>query len=170
MPGLTSVACRVGWFSVSASLATWMFEPIAFPEGESPMKKTYVGGCHCGAVRYEADIDLSAGTLKCNCSICTKVRNWLVFVKPDEFRLRAGETELSDYQFGAKRIHHLFCKHCGVHSFGRADAPELGGKSYAVNVNCLADVNIDELVSAPINYVDGRNDNWKAPPAETRHL
>jgi hypothetical protein len=46
----------------------------------------------------------------------------------------------------------------------------LGGKSYAVNVNCLDDVEIDELVSAPIKYVDGRNDNWKSPPAETRHL
>jgi hypothetical protein len=134
------------------------------------MKKTYVGGCHCGAVRYEADIDLSAGTLKCNCSICTKVRNWLAFVKPDDFRLVAGETEFTDYQFGTRRIHHLFCRHCGVHSFGWADAPEMGGMSYAVNVNCLDDVDIDELVSAPINYVDGRNDNWKSPPAETRHL
>jgi len=98
------------------------------------------------------------------------VRKWLAFVIPVEFRLLAGETELTDYQFGAMRSHHLFCKHCGVHSFGWADAPELGGKSYAVNVNCLDDVNIDELVSAPITYVGGRNDNWKSPPAETRHL
>lgn len=134
------------------------------------MKRTYVGSCHCGAIRYEADIDLGAGTFKCNCSMCTKVKKWLTTVKPNEFRLLAGEAELTDYQFGAKSIHHLFCKHCGVHSFAWRDAPELGGKFYAVNVNCLNDVDIDALVSAPIAYVDGRNDNWQSPPTETRHL
>ena len=133
------------------------------------MKKTYLGGCHCGKVRYEADIDLSAGSFKCNCTICTKLRNWIVAVNPDDFRLLAGEAELSDYQFGAKKIHHQFCRQCGVHSFGWADNPK-EGKFYAVNVNCLDGLDVDELVSAPIKYVDGRNDNWKSPPTETRHL
>ena len=134
------------------------------------MKKTYAGGCHCGAVRFEADIDLSKGTIKCNCSICTKVRSWFVLVKPEEFRLLSGEADLTEYLFNTKSIHHLFCRHCGVRSFGWDDSPEKGGNFYAVHVNCLDTVDIDELVNAPVTYVDGRNDNYQSPPAETRHL
>lgn len=134
------------------------------------MKKTYTGSCHCGRVRYEADIDLSQGTFKCNCSICTKARNWITLVKPSDFRLLAGDDALSDYQFGAKSNHHQFCKYCGIRSFGWGESPELGGKFFAVNIACLDNVAVEELVSAPITYLDGRNDNWQAAPKEVRHL
>ena len=134
------------------------------------MKKTYSGSCHCDAVRFEADIDLSAGTFKCNCSICTKSRNWLALVKPDAFRLIAGESALSDYQFGKHTTHYVFCKHCGVSSFEWGEDKNLGGKFYAVKVTCLDDATVDELVNAPITYVDGRHDNYKAAPNEVRHL
>ena len=131
--------------------------------------KTYRGSCHCGAVRFEADIDLSAGTMRCNCSFCAKIRCWAIAVKPEAFRLLGGESDMHAYQFGAKREQHLFCKHCGVRPFGIANSPSRG-KFYGVNVACLEGVSAEELAGVPITYVDGLNDNWTTPPAGTRHL
>jgi len=133
------------------------------------MKKTYKGSCHCGKVRFEADLDLSAGTVKCNCSICAKQRSWLAAVSPADVRLLSGESDLADYQFGARRIHHRFCRTCGVRPFGQASM-DGGGAFYAINLGALDDVDPVELGNAPVVYVDGRHDNFEAPPAETRHL
>jgi hypothetical protein len=134
------------------------------------MHKTYHGSCHCGTVRFEADIDLSAGTGKCNCSICTKTRNWGVTIKPAAFRLLSGGDALQDYTFGSHSVHHTFCRICGVRPFGRGDIPEVGGEFYSINLACLDDVEPAELIDAPIRYCDGRNNRWEQAPAETRHL
>lgn len=132
--------------------------------------KTYHGSCHCGAVRYGAHLDLTAGTIKCNCSICTKMRNCGASIKADAFRLIAGEEVLSDYQFKSRRAHHVFCKHCGIRAFLRSDVPEMGGARVLIQVATLDDASPEELISAPVHYVDGRHDNFWNPPAETRHL
>ena len=131
--------------------------------------KTYQGSCHCGEVRFEADIDLSAGTIRCNCSICGKMRFWPAIVRPESFRLLAGQDQLTWYRFGTGVNGHPFCRHCGVHPFGTGTSPRWG-EFYAVNVSCLDDAAADELANAPIAWLDGRNDNWHIPPAEVRHL
>ena len=134
------------------------------------MKRTYHGSCHCGAVRFETDLDLSAGTGKCNCSICTKRRNWSAQVKPEDFRLISGADNLSDYQFGTMSGHHRFCKTCGVASFGDGYIEQIGGAYYSISLACLDDLDPTELAEAPVKYADGRNNKWWETPKETRHL
>jgi hypothetical protein len=113
------------------------------------MTQTYKGGCHCGAVQYELTADL-AGAMECNCSICAKRGALWAFAKPDQIKILKGEDAVSDYQFGKKRIHHLFCRTCGVGSFSRGNGPD-GSLSYAVNVRCLEGVDPSELKITPFD-------------------
>ena len=132
--------------------------------------QTYHGSCHCGAVRYEADIDFDAGTGRCNCSICTKLRKWGTVIKPENFRLLSGEDNLSSYQFATKSGHYRFCRTCGLHPFSDAYIEQLGGAIVSINIACLDDVPPETLINAPLNWADGRNNAWWEVPAEVRHL
>lgn len=130
--------------------------------------KTYQGSCHCGKVRFAADIDLSAGTIKCNCSICTKMRFWAAVVTPQAFRLAAPDG-IGEYRFLSKRDGHYFCRACGIHTHATGESPRMG-PFVAVFLACLDDATPEELIAAPVTWLDGRNDVWDKGPAETRHL
>jgi hypothetical protein len=138
--------------------------------------RTYHGSCHCGAVRFECELDLAAETTRCNCSICAKGRFWKSMVKASALRLLQGADALTDYQFGSDTIHHLFCRTCGIKPFGRANldlefrGERMQGEYYAVNVACLDDATPEQLAAVPVRYEDGRNDRWDREPPVTGHL
>lgn len=134
------------------------------------MKLTYKGSCHCGKVRFEADIDLDAGTGKCNCSICTKRRAWSALIKPEDFRLLSGADEMGEYQFGTMSGHYRFCRTCGIMPFSDGYLEQIGGAFVSVSLACLDDLDPSVLAEAPVTYADGRNNAWWNTPAETRHL
>jgi hypothetical protein len=82
-----------------------------------------------------------------------------------------GHEELSGYQPGEAKGHRGFCKHCGVIPYGWVPASEWNDSEYvSVNVAALDDLEPAELMAAPVQYMDGRADNWWSPPKETRHL
>jgi len=130
------------------------------------MHRTYHGSCHCGAIRFEVDMDLVAGTSKCNCSICRKRRSWTAIVKPEQFRLIEGSEVLADYQFGFRTSHHRFCTRCGCAPFGDGHVPEIGGDYVSINLGSLDDAPLEALAAAPVRYSDGRNNRWREEAAE----
>lgn len=121
------------------------------------------GSCHCGAVRFEVDIDASAGG-RCNCSVCTKLSPIGGIVKPGAFTLLSDESKLRSYEWGAKISKRYFCGECGVYCFGKGHLAEVGGDYVSVNLNTLDDVDPSQV---KITYWDGRHDNWQAGPRET---
>lgn len=114
------------------------------------MAQTYSGSCHCGKVAYEVTASLDS-VISCNCSMCRRKGYLLAFAPATDFELKQGESELSDYQFGSRTIHHLFCRHCGVSAFGRGKLPD-GTEMVAINVGCLEGVDLERL---SVQKVDG---------------
>jgi len=113
----------------------------------------YTGSCHCGAVRYSVEADLSQPVYACNCSMCGRSGALLAFVPMTKFTLEQGTDVLSDYQFHKHNIHHLFCKVCGIKSFAHGVGPG-GQEMAAVNVRCLDGV---EPTALEVKHVDGRS-------------
>jgi len=110
------------------------------------------GHCHCGAVQFEVEADLGM-TVECNCSHCSAKGLVLAFAPLDNFRLVAGEGELSEYRFNKHQIAHRFCATCGAQPFSMGERPD-GAKTVAINLRCVDGIEIEKL--SP-KKVDGRS-------------
>jgi len=121
--------------------------------------QTYRGSCHCGAVRIEFDGEVQ-GAEVCNCSICARTGYLHWYTAPEHFRLVRGEDALSDYRFGTRVAHNLFCNTCGVSPFRRARSDP---DKIDVNLRCVEGIDLDAL---RIERFDGAN--WEEAMQESR--
>ena len=114
------------------------------------------GGCHCGAVRFEAEAgEPPISALDCNCSVCRMTGFLHIMVPHDRFELLTGRDDLSSYRFGTGTAKHLFCRNCGVKSFYQ---PRSHPDAWSINANCL-----DEVPDLAVALFDGAH--WEQAKA-----
>lgn len=116
------------------------------------------GGCHCKAVRFEADVAEEVEILDCNCSICSATGFRHLVVPHGDFRLLGGEDRLTSYRFGTGTADHLFCSVCGIKSFYQ---PRSHPGCWSVNFNAL---DSSEGLQVSVRQFDGRN--WQRARAQ----
>ena len=78
------------------------------------MNQIYRGGCQCGAVLYEVELDAATATP------CGSV--WQRAALPGTFRLLTGDEQLRGVQFSAAAVHHFYCDRCGELTFAQCPA------------------------------------------------
>jgi len=114
------------------------------------------GGCHCGAVRFEAEVpEAPVPALDCNCSVCRMTGFLHIMARHEGFELICGRDALASYRFGSGTAEHLFCRQCGVKSFYQ---PRSHPDAWSVNANCL-----DQPLELDIEQFDGGN--WELAKA-----
>lgn len=120
------------------------------------------GGCHCGAVAWEAETDDDVIVDACNCSICAMTGFLHLIVPASRFRLLTEAEALSAYTFNTGVAKHLFCKTCGVKSFY---VPRSNPDGFSLNLNCMDRA---QFRSVDVRVFDGQN--WEANAASLAHL
>ena len=94
------------------------------------------GGCHCGLVRFEAEVPDAPEVLDCNCSMCSMTGYLHLIVPETMFRLIDGQRETTTYRFGSGKARHIFCAQCGIKSFYR---PRSHPDGISISLRCVDD-------------------------------
>jgi hypothetical protein len=123
-------------------------------------KKLFHGSCHCGKIKFQALIDLSEASGKCNCTMCTKNAIWKITVPPNDFKLLQGKDDLTRYSNDPQIGEYFFCKNCGTTPYHFIHKTEWSEESVGIKLNCLDDVSVEELASMPVVCTDGKAGTW----------
>ena len=99
------------------------------------------GGCHCGFIRFEADID-PANVGVCHCTDCQQLSGTafrvMVPCPEAQFHLTKGEPRIyiKTAESGRKR-QQAFCADCGSPLYATSDEPA-GARSFGIRIGTLA--------------------------------
>jgi hypothetical protein len=96
------------------------------------------GGCHCGYITYEADVDPNAVRI-CHCTDCQTLTGSAfranVSARKDDFKLLTGQPKIyvKTAESGTKRAHG-FCPECGTPIYAAA---VVDPQSYGLRVGTI---------------------------------
>lgn len=140
--------------------------PANYAAQEGEEMPIYAGSCHCGAVRFEIDTEIT-DLYTCDCSLCRKKNALMTTVHESRFKLLAGANRLTLYQWNTRIARHQFCGVCGIYTFHRKrSTPD----HYGINVRCLDDF---DPAAMPVRAAEGRGmslvdldppPSWSGPP------
>ena len=100
----------------------------------------YLGGCHCGGVRFEITTEQPLGPyFKCNCSLCSRKNAVMGAAPRSALTVIAGDELISTYAWNTREAQHYFCKVCGIytHHVMRGATDRVG-----VNMACIEGMDV----------------------------
>uniref|UniRef100_A0A8C5FBV3 Centromere protein V n=1 Tax=Gadus morhua TaxID=8049 RepID=A0A8C5FBV3_GADMO len=129
---ISQAFCARIWSGLTPKTYLSRFKSVLFFYRMDHVK--HIGGCHCGAVRFQVWNSPNLHVFECNCSICTKKQNLHFIVPKKQFLLLQGGGDLTTYTFNTHAARHTFCKICGVQSFY---TPRSNPNGYGIAPHCL---------------------------------
>jgi hypothetical protein len=111
------------------------------------------GGCHCGAIRFQARlVDGLRTARRCNCSLCRMRGAIAVSVALPDLVLTKGADRISEYRFNTGAARHFFCPVCGIYTHHQRRS---NPGQYGLNVACIDGISPFDF--AQIQVLDGVN-------------
>ena len=122
-------------------------------------RSTYLGSCHCGAIRFEIDAVIDH-VRSCDCSVCRKRGALILRVPEADFRLLTPADEAFVYRWGSMTGADYICRTCGIMPFRRPSQPTTKERErgiepfdgWAINTRCLENF---EPGSVPVRKING---------------
>ena len=130
---------------------------------------TYAGGCHCGAISFEYETDISPDNWSiraCQCAFC-RAHDALSTSDPGAKLAFGAEdaAQLQRYRFALRTADFLLCRRCGVYIGAVIETAQ--GRFGIINTHSLTPVPEDIADTQPISY-DGEDTGGRVARREER--